>query len=41
MKYPEDFASAILDLEIDFGPKGGLQRFKTVGDFQTWLNEER
>jgi hypothetical protein len=41
MKYPEDFASAILDLEIDFGPKGGLQRFKTVGDFQTWLNEEQ
>ena len=41
MKIPEDFASALLDLEIDFNTKGGLQRFKTIGDFQTWLNEEQ
>lgn len=41
MKYPEDFASAVFDLEIDLGTKGGLQRFKTVGDFQIWLNEEQ
>lgn len=41
MKYPEDFASAVLDLEIDFGDKGGIQRFKNVVDFQVWLNEEQ
>jgi hypothetical protein len=41
MKYPEQLSSATLDLEIDFGPKGGIQRFKTVGDFQTWQNEEQ
>lgn len=41
MKLPEDFASAALDLEIDFGPKGGMQRFKIVGDFLTWQNEEQ
>lgn len=41
MNYPEDFSSAPLDLEIDFGDKGGIQRFKTVGDIQAWLNEEQ
>jgi len=41
MNYPEDFASAPLDLEINFGDKGGIQRFKTVGDIQIWLNEEQ
>lgn len=41
MKYPEDFNSAVIDLEIDFGDKGGIQRFKTVGDITGWLNEEQ
>jgi hypothetical protein len=40
MNHPEDLQSAILDLEIDFEAKGGIQRFKTVGDFLTWLQEE-
>jgi hypothetical protein len=41
MNYPEDFSSAPLDLEIDFGDKGGIQRFRNVGEIQTWLNEEQ
>lgn len=41
MNYPEDFDSAVIDLEIDFGDKGGIQRFKTVGDIGGWLNEEQ
>lgn len=41
MNYPENFQSAPLDLQIDFGDKGGIQRFRTVGDLQSWLNEEQ
>lgn len=40
MTHPEDLQSAVLDLEIDFGAKGGIQRFRTVADFLTWLQEE-
>ena len=40
MTHPEDLQSAVLDLEIDFEAKGGIQRFRTVGDFLTWLQEE-
>ncbi len=40
MKLPEDFEAAKIDLQIDFEGRGGLQRFKTIGDFRNWLDGE-
>jgi hypothetical protein len=41
MKFPEDFNQSRIDLEFDLGSNGGLQRFKTVGEVQKWLDEEK
>lgn len=41
MNLPEEFHQAQIELEVDLAEKGGLQRFKTVGDFQRWFDEER
>jgi hypothetical protein len=40
MTYPEDFSLVTFDLEIDFGDKGGIQRFAKISDFDQWLSEE-
>lgn len=41
MKLPDQFQAALINLEIDFEGKGGIQRFKTVGEFQAWLDREK
>lgn len=40
MAFPDEFHQARINLEIDFGEKGGLQRFTTVRDIDAWLNAE-
>lgn len=40
MKIPDEFHRARINLDIDFGQKGGLQRFTTVGDVDAWINAE-
>lgn len=37
---PSDPLLAEINLEIDFQDQGGLQRFRTVGDFDQWLSLE-
>lgn len=39
--HPDSIETAKLDLEIDFGEQGGLQRFKTLTDFNSWISDER
>ena len=39
--HPDAIESAKLGLEIDFDEHGGLQRFRTLLDFQSWISEER
>lgn len=39
--HPDTIESAKLDLEVDFGEHGGLQRFKNVTAFNAWISEER
>jgi len=41
MKFPEDFNQSRIELEFDLGSKGGIKRFKTVGEVQKWLGEEK
>lgn len=35
------FDSLRIDLEIDFGERGGIQRFRTIGKVSEWLQEEK
>lgn len=35
------FDALRIDLEIDFGERGGIQRFRTVGKVTEWLQEEK
>lgn len=40
-KTPPEFEKAKIDLEIDFGDFGGLQRFRYAEDIEKWLSEEQ
>lgn len=40
MELLPELSEAQLDLEIDFGDRGGLQRLRTVGDVEKWIQEE-
>lgn len=39
--FPEDFNTVVIDLEVDLADQGGIQRFKTIADFSSWITEER
>lgn len=40
MDLPDEFPHSRINLEMDFGDRGGLQRFISVSDFNSWLSRE-
>ncbi len=40
MEILPDLNNVEINLEVDHGARGGIQRFKTVADISKWIQEE-
>ena len=40
-RYPDSIEEATIDIEINLGERGGLQRFKTINQLNAWITQEQ